>query len=434
MELAVNGGTPVRSKPLPAKYPGGSLIGREEMEEAAKVIAAKSLFRFYGDDVQHMVDQFEERMAQDLNVPYVLGVTSCTAALVTAMKALGIGYGDKVIVPAVTFIATPGAVIAAGAVPVFADVDESLNLDPDRLEDLIDQDVKAIIPVSVLGTPCEMDRIMAVARKHGLHVIEDVAQSCGVKYKGQYQGTIGDIGVFSFQQNKLLTAGEGGAVVTRDPVLFERAVRYHDQGLFRDGIRNRYGIADPAVPAFAGQNYRMSELTGAVLKAQWEKLDRIIATMRTHHGRIAGRLKRELPDLKFRKTVDEEGHLGSHLGLRMPTKEAARRFIRALSAENIECMLLYGGLPVYCNEQIFYQRTADKDNFPFNYPFEKPVQYTVGMCPGAEDLIQRTVLIPISPVLTERDDEDIAEGVIKVYRGLGIGEEADAEISDHRRA
>ncbi|RAV07428.1 DegT/DnrJ/EryC1/StrS aminotransferase, partial [Paenibacillus contaminans] len=143
-------------------------MGPEEAAALAKVIEAQSPFRYYGADVQKKVEQLENEMAEKLGVPYVLGVTSCTAALVVALKALGIGYGDKVIVPAVTFIATAGAVVCAGAVPVYVDVDESLNMDASDLERVYDDEVKAIIAVSILGHPVDMDPVMAFAKKHNI--------------------------------------------------------------------------------------------------------------------------------------------------------------------------------------------------------------------------------------------------------------------------
>ncbi|MBA4496479.1 DegT/DnrJ/EryC1/StrS family aminotransferase [Paenactinomyces guangxiensis] len=419
MELAINGGKPARSKPLPPNYPGAVMMGKEEAEQAAQTILAKSPFRYYGPDVQFAVRRFEEAMAKDLGVPYVLGVSSGTAALIVALKALGIGYGDKVIVPANTFIATAGAVICCNAVPVFCDVDESLNLDPHDLARVTDEEVKAIIAVPILGNPCDMDAVMAFAQERNLYVVEDVAQSCGAKYKGRYLGTIGHIGAFSFQVNKILSAGEGGAVVTGSGEWFERAVRYHDQGLFRD--RERYGLnPHEETNAFVGQNYRMSEITGAVLSAQWNKLDVILARMKNNYRTIRDGLTAQIPNIKFRETVDEAGDIGSNLGMILPSGEIAGKFVKALQAENIGVSLLYGGKPIYMVPQILHQRTSDAGGFPFNYPFKRPVVYSEHMCPRATDLMARTVYLPVSPLLTEQDIHEMIEGVSKVYRGLGI--------------
>jgi 8-amino-3,8-dideoxy-alpha-D-manno-octulosonate transaminase len=418
-KLAIQGGKPARSKPLPPNYPGAMVMGMEESLQAAKTITAQSPFRYYGPDLQYTVEAFEKALAEDFGVPYVLGVTSCTAALIVALKALGIGYGDKVIVPAHTFLATPGAVVCSNAVPVFVDVDESLNMDPGDLERVMDEEVKAIIAVSILGNPVDMDPIMAFARKHNIYVIEDVAQSCGAMYKGKYTGTIGDIGVYSFQMNKIITAGEGGAVVTQDPLLFERAVRYHDQGFFRQ--KDRYGlVSSDETSSFIGQNYRMSDITGAVMLEQWKKLSRIVASMKKHCREIRQALSSALPDLTFRKEADEDGNIGSNLAMILPSALAAQKFMEALCAENIGVYILYGGKPVYAMPQLFQQKTTEKTNFPFNYPFKKPVVYTENMCPRAVDLIPRTVYLPISPVLTEQDVQEIMDGIVKVYKAIVV--------------
>jgi 8-amino-3,8-dideoxy-alpha-D-manno-octulosonate transaminase len=419
-ELAINGGKPVRSKPLPANYPGAIIMGEEEANAASKVIHSQSPFRFYGEDMQYAAEDLEERMAKDLGVPYVLGVTSCTAALVTALKALGIGYGDKVIVPAVTFIATAGAVVSANAVPVFVDVDESMNLDVLDLERVFDDEVKAIIAVPLLGAPCQMDKIMAFANKHGIYVIEDVAQSCGVRFKGEQQGTIGDIGVFSFQMNKMLTAGEGGAIATRNLEWFERAVRYHDQGSFRKRLQHKYGIETQPENAFAGQNYRMSEITAAVLVEQWKKLDLILKPMKDNYLKITDALSRQLPGLKLRPTCDREGDLGSMIGMTFENIEQADQFSKALTAENIACGKIYNAMPVYKFPQIFNQRSAERDGFPYNYPFKKEVVYSDQMCPKAEDLLTRMVFVSVSALLSAQDCEEMIQGIVKVYEGLNF--------------
>ncbi|PYI53004.1 DegT/DnrJ/EryC1/StrS family aminotransferase [Paenibacillus flagellatus] len=418
-KLAINGGTPVRSRPLPPNYPGAVVYGKEEADFASEVIYAQSPFRYYGPHMKGAVEALENAMTRDFGVPYALAVTSGTAALIVAMKALGIGYGDKVIVPANTFLATAGAVVCSNAVPVFCDVDDSLNLDPADLDRVYDEDVKAVIVVPILGNPVDMDPVVAFAKKHGIAVIEDVAQSCGVRYKGRYAGTIGDIGTFSFQMNKIITSGEGGAVATHDVKLMERAIRYHDQGMIRH--RDRYGIDSPDDAfAFSGQNYRMNELSGAVMLEQWKKLPSIVANMKKRHDRIADALAAEIPGIRFRACPDPDGCIGSNLGIIFPTAEATASFNRALNAENVQAHILYGGKPVYMNPSLLHRRSAEKDGFPYNYPFNKPVVYTEDMCPKAVDLIPRTTYIPISPILTDGDADDIIEAVAKVHRELQV--------------
>ncbi|SDO37823.1 dTDP-4-amino-4,6-dideoxygalactose transaminase [Paenibacillus sp. yr247] len=418
-KLAIHGGKAVRNLPLPPMVRGGLVLGEEEAKLVEQVVLAKSPFRYYGLNSLNCVTQLEDQMAADFNVPYVLGVTSGTSALIVALKALGIGYGDKVIIPANTFTATAGSVICCNAVPVYADIDESMNMDPDDLDRIYDEEVKAIIAVHINGNPCDMDRIMAFARKHSIYVIEDVAQSLGTKYKGQQAGTIGDIGAYSFQMQKVLTAGEGGAIATRNPEWFERAVRYHDQGGFREKSRYQMETTDEA-NGMVGQNYRMSELTGAVLLEQWKKLDFIISTAQKHHRSICKKLQESIPGIQLRKSMDIEGDSRSVLGIFLPTSEKADEFSRAVEAESVTCFKMYGGKPVYMIPYLMNKQTVDRDHFPFNYPFRHPVIYEKGMCPRAENLLSRYVHIPINPMLTEADADDIAEAIIKVYIGLGL--------------
>lgn len=418
MKLAIHGGEPARRKPLPPNYPGAVMMGEEEAGAAGGVLLSKSPFRYYGINHPHTVRHFESRMASDLNMPFVLGTTSCTASLITAMKAVGIGWGDKVAVPAVTFQATAGAVLCCGAVPVYVDVDNSLNMDPDQLEKILDEEVRAIIPVHLLGSPCNMDGIMHVSQKFGIPVIEDVAQSCGARYENKYCGTIGNIGVFSFQLNKLITSGEGGAVVTRDKYLFERVVRYHDQGLFRE--TERYGMnIDDNETAFAGQNYRMSELTGAVLVEQWKKLGHINSITKAARDRMVLDLGEECDNITFRFSHDRDGELGAYLGIVMPTVKEADFMVEALKAENISAYIQYAGKPVYMNPQLFHMRTAERANSPYDYPFKHPIVPCAELSmPVASGLLPRTVFVSVSPLLTEQDTLEMTRGISKVYKYL----------------
>lgn len=413
-QLAINGGKPVRDVSLPPAYPGASVYGDEEKRAVMDVLDRKSPYRYYGPNVAGKVKAFETMFSQKIGTQYTLGVTSGTASLVVALKAAGIGPGDKVIVPACTFIATPGAVIIAGAVPVFADVDDSMNMDPDAIEKCIDKYTKAVIPVPILGNPCEMDRIMEVARRHNLIVIEDVAQSCGSKYKGAYSGSFGDINCFSLQLNKIITTGDGGAVTTNDAKLYERAVRYHDQGMFRE--KEGFLASKAEDDIFVGQNYRMNEITGAIALEQLKKLDSITSYML----KIKTMIKKEISGidgLSFRRITDEAGDAGSTLFMMLPDVETAARFRDALNAEHVNTGYLYGGRPVYMLPQIYYQKTVDRCGFPYNQ-FSEKIVYTEDMCPYAMKQMPRNAVISISPAFTEKDAEDVIKAVHKVAKEI----------------
>ena len=403
-QLAINGGEPVRAKPLPMSNPGSATLGREEAEAAAEVLYAQSPFRYYGPNVLGRAKQFEREFARKIGAKHALGVTSGTSALICALKACGIGPGDKVIVPACTFVATAGAAICAGAVPVFCDIDESLNMDPAGIEKVADKYTRAVIPVPILGAPCRMDEIMAAAKRLGLMVIEDVAQSMGCQYKGRTCGTFGDMGAFSLQAHKMITTGEGGAVVTDDARLHERAVRYHDQG----GLREPEDL--PGDELFAGQNYRMSEITGAVACAQLQKLDGILASLRGIKKTIKDELRGVVP---FRRVDDEAGDAANTFMMLFPDAGIREKFEAALRAEGIACGCLYGGRPVYMQPQIFQQKTAERSGFPFNQ-FDEPAVYTEDMCPRALEIMPRNLIVQLSPLFTEEDTEDIIKATKKV--------------------
>lgn len=409
-KLAIDGGKPVREKSLPGEYPGGMLYGKEELNAVIDVMKRKSPFRYYGPDMAWKAKAFEKAFAAKMGTKHCLGVTSGTSSLVVALKALGIGSGDKVILPASTFIATAGAVIVAGAVPVFAEIDESLNINPDAIEGMIDKDTRCIIPVHLLGNPCKMDRIMKIAKKHKLHVIEDCAQSCGCKYQGKYVGSLSDIGCFSLQMNKMITAGEGGAVITDNPKHYEMAARYHDHGMFRES-EGFLGMKE-ADSVIVGENYRMSELTGAIALEQLKKLDRIISAMRKIKKLIKDEIK-DVRGLAFRKINDPDGDTGNVLCMIFPSAEINLRFRKALGGEHINAAVSYGGEAVYMMPQILHQRTADRNGFPFNQ-FKKKVTYKKGMCPFTEDLLKRHCYIHITSRFTEKDAEDVVTGIKKV--------------------
>ncbi|MBI3473268.1 MAG: DegT/DnrJ/EryC1/StrS family aminotransferase [Candidatus Solibacter usitatus] len=266
-KLALEGGAPVRTAPLKANYWGTQYYDEKERKELLEVLETGRPFRWYGPGSEPplKVLTFEKEFAARMNTRYALALPSGTAALVVAMNALQIGPGDEVILPAWTWHSCFNAIVLAGALPVFAEIDESFNLDPEDIESKITPHTKAIMAVHLQGNPADMDGILAIARKHKLKVLEDAAQSVGASYKGRPLGSLGDAGIYSLQLNKTITSGEGGALVTNDPVLFERAARFHDLGSLRPPHEKALGKAQ--LDWFVGGGYRMNEFTGGVLLA-----------------------------------------------------------------------------------------------------------------------------------------------------------------------
>jgi 8-amino-3,8-dideoxy-alpha-D-manno-octulosonate transaminase len=282
--LAVDGGQPVRAKPLRAEHWGPSYFDDKERAAVTVVVDAGHPFRWTsrGRKPPGKVAAFEKELAARIQTRFALAVSCGTAALQTAMAALQIGPGDEVILPAWTWHSTCTAVIMAGALPVFAEIDESFNLDPADVEHRITPQTKLVIPVHLQGNPAEMAPVLEIARKHGLKVLEDSAQAVGGSYQGRPLGSLGDMGIYSHQLSKTITAGEGGSLVTSDPVLFERAARFHDVGGMRTPHQQWVGgaVLDP----FTGVNFRMNEFTGGVMLEQLRKLDTILAAARRMRG------------------------------------------------------------------------------------------------------------------------------------------------------
>lgn len=414
--LAVDGGVPMCAQPLVAGR-GAALLGAEERDAVLAVLESRSLFRYYGPDLQRRAEAFEAALRASLGVGHAVAVSSGTAALRAALAAVGAGCGDEVIVPAVTFVATVNAVVSCGAVPVFADVDESLNMDPRSVDALIGERTVAVMPVHLENVACDMDALLAVARRRGVAVIEDAAQALGATYRGRALGTLGDLGCFSLQLEKNVTSGEGGAVVGDDPALLLRAARYQDQGgQFVTGHGgSRGGELDAP---FCGENLRMSELVAAVAEVQLRRLPSVLAGLRANRRRILDAVG-ALDGLVPRGAHDPEGDGGSSITWYAPSAELARRFVAALQAEGVPSVQMYGGLPVYATPSILQRRTASMKGGPWHCA-EHParVTYAMGMCPVAEDLLARSVTVGVGAQWSAQDCDGVAAALGKVASHL----------------
>src|ERR671931_917 len=211
LRLARDGGTPSRTRPEPPMFPGGMEVGDEELEALARVIRSKNVFRYYGvGDGPQETDAFEREFAEHIGARHALLVNAGSAALICGLIGAGVGPGDEVIVPAYTWNATPNAVLASGALPVLAEVDDSLTLDPADVERKLTPRTRAILPVHMRGNAADMRSLVEVARARGVALVEDVCQAAGASFAGERLGTFGDAAAFSLQFNKIITTGEGG--------------------------------------------------------------------------------------------------------------------------------------------------------------------------------------------------------------------------------
>lgn len=413
--LAIDGGEKAVRQPL-NRYKGATLIGEAEKQAVLEVLESRSLFRYYGPDLRYKVAGFEADFARYLDTPFVAASSSGTAALRAGLAALGVGAGDEVIVPAVTFIASVGAIVAQHAIPIFAEVDDMLTLDPATIEPLLTERTRAIMPVHLSGIASDMDPIMDLARRRGIAVIEDTAQACGSLYKGRRLGTIGDVGAFSFQLEKNITSGEGGAIATADEELYKRAVKFSDQGgqfpIQSGGTRDLVG-GEP----FIGENLRMTEIAGAILGCQLARLDDILE--RVEHVRRTVRGELAALDLPLAPSDPDRDRHALGVGICLPSADLAGKFVAALQAEGVPASLVYGGKPVYANRQILEQRTFTRScPFSCHCTDHRKVTYTMGMCPRTEDLLSRYVGIGLGPFFTDADLADIVHGIRKVRMAL----------------
>lgn len=414
-KLAIEGGMPAVTQPVPPMYPGGMRIGIEEEQAALDVLRSKRLFRYYGPgESVSRVDMLEKAFAAHVGVRRCIAVSSGTAALMGALAGLGVGPGDEVIVPAYTWIATASAVVALGAIPILAEIDASLTLDPEDVERKITSRTKVIAAVHMRGGPCRMDALLAIARRRGIALLEDVAQANGASYGGRALGSLGDVGAFSLQFNKIITCGEGGLITTDDEAIWKRALMYHDViGGGRNGI--------PDEETLPGINLRMSELQGAVAFAQLNKLEAIVRDMR----RNKAVLKASVAELARQKGValrdepDPEGDAGICLVFFAPSSELAQRVAAALKAEGLPASVIYSGKKdyhVYRDWTPILRQRSWAGGAPWGW--HPPVEYERDMCPRTLDLLQRAVHLDISPDLTGEHIEEMSDGLAKVFDAL----------------
>ena len=294
--------------------PGLDLIGDEELAQLADVIRSGRLSRYGPDDASFpaKVRHLEEAIAERAGVRHALAVNSGTSALFLALAGLGVGPGDEVIVPGFTYVATISSVVYARGRPVLAEVDDTLNLDPVDVEARITPRTRAIVAVHMLGNPARIEQLRAVADRHGLSLIEDAAQAFGATYDGRWLGSFGSAGIFSFNEYKTITCGDGGMLVTDDEDLYRRCFALHDQG----HSPQRRGVEVGARPML-GLNFRMTELEGAVLLAQLGKLERIRSHLRANRD-LVWSLLTDLPGIGFRALPDRDGDLATHLVVVLP--------------------------------------------------------------------------------------------------------------------
>jgi len=398
---------------------GAELIGKEEKNEVLEVMETGILMR-YGFDKERKgvfkVREFEQAVAGYMGVRHALGVTSGSAALKVALTALDVGPGDEVIVPAFTFIATYESVLEVGAIPVMADIDDSLNLDPRKISARVTPLTKAVIPVHMCGAPARIEEIVDTAKKHDLIVLEDNAQSFGGSVNGKKLGTFGDMSILSFDYYKTMTTGEGGMVITDSKELYDRSDWYHDHGHDHNPAVGRAQEGR----SFLGFNFRMNELQGAIGLAQFRKLDHIISEQRKNKAAIRDELA-TVKDVGFRHIPDPAGDTATFLAFNLPDASTAKAFQKALAENGVDTVCFKENAWHYAPrwEHLLGWATANTKKFPFTNPmYTGTVDYGVENIPYAEDILGRTLVLGISVKMPEERLDAIIGGIRKAAQIL----------------
>ncbi|MBL0307866.1 MAG: DegT/DnrJ/EryC1/StrS family aminotransferase [Chitinophagaceae bacterium] len=312
--------------------PGYELWSDKERKEVNDVLETGILMRYGFDGPRNGIwksKELEAAVNETFGSKYAQLTSSGTAALTTAMSALGIGYGDEVITPSFTFVASFEAVLSVGAVPVLVDVDDTLTLNPEAVRKAITPKTKAVMPVHMCGSMADMDALIAICKEHNLILLEDACQSIGGTYKGKHLGTIGDAGTFSFDFVKTMTCAEGGVVMTSREDIYLKSDGYTDHGHDHKGV-DRGADLHP----FIGYNYRISELHAAVGLAQIKRLNEFLTIQKMNH-RLLKSILEQVPEISFRRIPDPAGDSCSFISWFLPTEEITRAVVAELKAQGI---------------------------------------------------------------------------------------------------
>lgn len=449
-ELALLGGTPVRSAP----FRSSAVINGGEWSRIQEVLKREEFSRFMGSptpDINklltmtseeavdlggqyfsflggRMIRQFEAEFAGKFGVTYAISVNAATSGLAAALGAVDVGPGDEVITTCMSFNATAMSILVFNAIPVFVDVeDETFCMDPEAIERAITPQTKAILVVHLLGNPADMDAIMAIARKYNLRVIEDAAQAPGTIFRDRYVGTIGDIGVYSFQETKNIMTGEGGMIVTNDPSLARKArlIRNHGESIPDDSWD------DAALVNLVGLNFRMTELTAAMGSSQLEKLDENNRA-RTNNALFLREEMQSLPGIVL--PVFKDGtvpHIFSMLYDESVTCVDRQKLLAAVRAEGIP--VGSGYLRLMYENPLFLKKIAyGKKHCPWScHLYGKERTYKKGDCPVGEELLRRRFIwfYNINRPNTPEDMQDVSKAFRKVLNNIESLRKAEVNFS-----
>jgi 8-amino-3,8-dideoxy-alpha-D-manno-octulosonate transaminase len=397
--------------------PGFELWSDKERKEVNDVLETGILMRYGFDGARKGTwksKELEAAICETFGSRYAQLTSSGTAALTTAMSALGIGYGDEVITPSFTFVASFEAILSVGAVPVLVDVDDTLTVDPTAVRKAITPKTKAIMPVHMCGSMADMDALLAICKEHKLILLEDACQSIGATYKGNALGTIGDAGTFSFDFVKTMTCAEGGVVMTNNEDIYIKCDGYTDHGHDHKGGADRGADLHP----FIGYNYRISELHAAVGLAQIKRVNEFLSIQKKNHTQLKNILSR-VPEVSFRRIPDPEGDSCTFISWFLPTEEITRAVVTEMKAQGILAGNFY-----WFDNNWHYIRKWDhlKNSITLNalHPDLKTqvIHHATKDFAASDAIMSRCISTSISLLWTEEQVKEKGEKMVNVIKSV----------------
>jgi 8-amino-3,8-dideoxy-alpha-D-manno-octulosonate transaminase len=354
--------------------------------------------------------EMEAAICRHTGAPHALLLSSGTAALTTALAALGVGAGDEVILPPFTFVASFESIMMTGAIPVMVDIDDTLCLDPQAVRAAINSRTKVVMPVHMCGAMAQIDELQRICQENKLFLLEDACQAFGASFHGKMLGTIGDAGCYSFDFNKIVTCGEGGAVITNHKDLYERADQYHDHG--HDHTNDDRGAEGHPFP---GYNFRISELHAAVGCAQISKLDKFVEIHRKNKKILKDALS-TIPEITFRRLPDPDGDSATFLTFFLPSEDAARKAATALKAAGVD-----GAFHWYDNNWHYLRKWEHLKQHTFMYPLYRAMvdalpDYSKANFAQSDALIARTISIGIKMGWTDDEVHSRAKKAVEAIK------------------
>jgi 8-amino-3,8-dideoxy-alpha-D-manno-octulosonate transaminase len=393
--------------------PGTELFGAEERKEINDVLETGILFRYNHDDLRNghwKAREFEAEIAKFNGVKYAHCVSSGSTAVATAMAACGIGAGDEVIVPPFTYIATVEGALLGGALPVFAEIDDTLCLSPEGIRKAITPKTKAVVLVHMCGSMARIEEIVQICKEHNLLLIEDTAQALGASYKGKAAGTFGQMGCFSFDFFKIITCGEGGAIITNDERLYHLAEQFSDHG--HDHIGNNRGMEKHPIIGF---NYRIGEINAAIGLAQIRKINFILEKQRKHKATLQASLAK-FPQVSFRHIPDPAGDAATFMDFFLPDETTTRAVLQALKDEGVGN---FTGIQYWWDNQYHYIRNWEHIR-ALKTPMKTvahllgtPQNYETLQLPQSDNLISRLISLVVKVAWTEEQLHQLCQKIEK---------------------